>query len=145
MFKIKFRRYTTAIIENLLSLKPTVKNQSISIMKKNVIFTSQNDIVLVRRYSNPVEEVRKHCQVGSVVCLRRPRRPEHLLIKRLASFEGSFSGRDIPEGHCWVASDAGKGYLDSSIFGVVPLQNVIGDATFVVFPPNRIGRIPVTF
>ena len=105
---------------------------------------SQNDIVLVRRFSDPVREVPKLCGVGSVVCLRRPRRPKHLLIKRVAALEGPFGRFDIPEKHLWVSSDAGKGFLDSSIFGVVAFDDVLGNATFVVFPPHRVGKIPAS-
>ena len=103
----------------------------------------QNDIVLVHRYTDPVTQVPKSCPVGTVICLRRPRNPNHLLIKRLVGLEGNFYGREIPQGFCWVASDAGKGYLDSSVFGLVPLTDVLGDVKFVVFPPHRIGRLPV--
>ena len=103
----------------------------------------QNDVVLVSRYSDPVTQVPKGCPVGTVICLRHPRKHNHLLIKRLVGLEGNFYGREIPPGFCWVASDAGTGFRDSSLFGPVPLTDVLGDVKLIIFPFHRFGRLPV--
>ena len=78
-----------------------------------------------------------------MVCFRRPRKPNHLLIKRIAALETPLGRIDVPKNHIWVVSDGGNGYLDSSVFGVVNFNDVLGDAKFIVFPPHRIGKIQV--
>ena len=78
-----------------------------------------------------------------MVCLRHPRKPNHLLIKRIAALETPLGRIDVPKNHIWVVSDGGNGYLDSSVFGVVNFNDVLGDAKFIVFPPHRIGKIQV--
>jgi hypothetical protein len=52
-----------------------------------------NDIVLVKKFSDPLNEVKEGTCVSSVVCLRHPKKDNHILIKRLSAFEGNYQVR----------------------------------------------------
>ena len=39
----------------------------------------------------------------------------------------------LREGEVWVESDAGHGYLDSSVFGPVPLDNIQVNTAYISF------------
>ncbi len=49
-----------------------------------------NDVVLVKKLTDPLKEVKEECPVGSVVCLKHPKKDDHFLIKRLSALEGHY-------------------------------------------------------
>jgi len=83
----------------------------------------------------------KDLQRGDVVFLKRPNKSDKL-VKRVAAVEGdTITPETIGEkvrapvqvgrGQVWVESDAvGPGYLGSSVFGPVNLENIEGIAVF---------------
>ncbi len=48
---------------------------------------------------------------------------------------------EIPTGHCWVEGDNHGHSLDSNVFGPVALGLIKSKATYIVWPPKRIGLL----
>ncbi|MGD1951718.1 MAG: signal peptidase I [Leptolyngbyaceae cyanobacterium] len=48
----------------------------------------------------------------------------------------------IPEGQYFVLGDNRNASLDSYTFGFVPADNIVGQATKIFWPPERMGKIP---
>jgi len=111
------------------------------------------DIVLVKKIggSKGLEAAVNNLDLGSVVCVEHPRKPGHLLIKRLAAKSGGGDDEGaeqkrplLPANHVWIESDAGsKKYLDSWVIGPIPFANVTGLVTHVIYPPHRIQKVEV--
>ncbi len=121
------------------SMSPTLNPPS-----KEQARPPSEDILLVRRLraGGPTQEEADQL-VGQVVCLKSPRRPGTTLVKRLAATAArgrAPGGAEVPEGRCWVSSDAGAGrYADSGLFGPVPAASLTGVARLVLWPPERAG------
>ena len=81
------------------------------------------DWIVVRALSRPP-------RVGEIVLVRDPRKPENLMLKRVA---------DVADGACTVLGDCPEESTDSRTFGPVPLANVLGRALFRYGPIGRIG------
>ncbi|KZW04458.1 LexA/Signal peptidase [Exidia glandulosa HHB12029] len=89
---------------------------------------------------------------GDIVYLKSPTDPDVLLVKRIVALEGdvvvprtmyAYPGRvHIPPGHAWVEGDEPLG-RDSNAFGPVSCALFQGRAACIVWPPSRIGAIPV--
>ena len=110
-----------------------------------------SDVVLVRNLPSTSPKDKEEVLsglLGRVVCVRHPRRPDTVLIKRITSLQSkSYSYDDdkkvgIPPGRCWISSDAGRGYADSRLFGPVETDSILAVAIFIVWPPSRVGPIP---
>ena len=72
--------------------------------------------------------------VGDLVLVPDPRRPQRLLVKRVAEvYEG---GREL-----WLAGDAQDSTTDSDAFGSVSTSAVRGRPWFRYWPPSHAGRI----
>ena len=111
------------------------------------------DIVLVKKIENPADV--QFIPVSSIICLKHPKQDRGYLIKRLIANQNEEIRKDaelltnskcmnnkVPGGHCWVESDAGPGYLDSSSYlGPISYNNVVGHALFNVWPLHRIKRL----
>ena len=70
---------------------------------------------------------------GAVVAVRDPRRPERVVVKRIA-------GRE-PGG--WrVLGDNPDHSTDSRTFGGVPAELVVGRVVYRYHPAERAGRVP---
>jgi nickel-type superoxide dismutase maturation protease len=72
--------------------------------------------------------------VGSVVAVRDPRRPDRILVKRVAAVDGA-------AGTCTVAGDNPPASTDSRQFGPVPLAGVVGRVVYRYGPPGRTGPL----
>ena len=93
--------------------------------------------------------------INSIICVKHPKRSKGYLIKRLIANENetvvlshnsTTNNRTIekliPEGHCWIQSDAGPGYLDStSYLGPISYDKVVGKALYVIWPPVRVRKL----
>ncbi len=79
------------------------------------------DFVVVRRG----RRVRR----GDVVVLRRPDRPELLVVKRVREV--------LSDGALWVAGDNPAASDDSRLFGAVPPACVEGRVVWRYWPPRR--------
>jgi len=77
-----------------------------------------------------VWELSRPPRVGEIVLVRDPRKPENLMLKRVA---------DVADGACTVLGDRPEDSTDSRTFGPVPLGNVLGRALFRYGPIGRIG------
>jgi len=114
------------------SMIPTFNNHfdniNFSTARPATLFS--RDIVYFTRNKQKLER-------GDVVFLTRPRKDNVRLVKRVVGVEGDTitpvgvggaltEPRQLREGEVWVESDAGHGYLDSSVFGPVPLENIKG-------------------
>jgi nickel-type superoxide dismutase maturation protease len=77
-----------------------------------------------------VWELSRPPRVGEIVLVRDPRKPENLMLKRVA---------DVADGACTVLGDRPEDSTDSRTFGPVPLANVLGRAFFRYGPIGRIG------
>lgn len=51
------------------------------------------------------------------------------------------SPRPIPPNHYYVVGDNWDRSIDSRVFGVVPMKNIIGKAIFRYWPLSRFGKI----
>ena len=77
-----------------------------------------------------VWELSRPPRVGEIVLVRDPRKPENLMLKRVA---------DVADGACTVLGDRPEDSTDSRTFGPVPLAYVLGRALFRYGPIGRIG------
>lgn len=85
---------------------------------------------------------------GDVVVFSSPINYKEKNVKRIAALPGdwihlpSLDTLRVPEGHCWVVGDNVSCSLDSRTLGPIPLGLISGRITHVVWPPQRIGRLP---
>ncbi|MBI3925848.1 MAG: signal peptidase I [Armatimonadetes bacterium] len=54
---------------------------------------------------------------------------------------GYFPRERIKPGHVFMMGDNRQNSRDSRYFGQVPLQNLVGEAMFIFFPPRRAGPL----
>lgn len=127
------------------SMRPTLNPEPD--VRAPPFFDPPSDVVLVRKIGD-LEDREAAGLVGSVVCLEHPKKRGASLIKRLTAAAGQsvspLNGSGpvrVPEGCCWVRSDAGRGYADSEWFGPVPVTSVKEVALLVLWPPSRAGRL----
>ncbi|GER26674.1 signal peptidase I family protein [Striga asiatica] len=93
---------------------------------------------------------------GDVVVFRSPINYKEKNVKRIAALPGDWiylSSQDtlkVPEGHCWVLGDNEASSMDSRSLGpksmmshlkLIPIGLICGQATHVVWPPQRIGGV----
>jgi len=75
--------------------------------------------------------------VGDIVAVTDPRRPDRVLVKRVASVEW-------PDGTIVVLGDSPDASTDSRHFGAVPIGTVIGRVVHRYGPPGRSGPVDRT-
>ena len=103
----------------------------------NPDLSKSNDILLLRKVNRATD-----LSEGDLVAVLNPRyqgpgtRHSRLLVKRVCKPEGV-----LPEEHLWVLSDAGRGYVDSTSFGPLPVSNVQSKALLIVWPLSRVGTL----
>jgi mitochondrial inner membrane protease subunit 2 len=86
---------------------------------------------------------------GDVVAFSSPSDPKRILIKRIAALEGDvvqsstykLSHTRIRQGCMWMEGDNKEMSMDSHTFGQVPQALILGKASYVVWPPNRWGKL----
>lgn len=73
-----------------------------------------NDIVLVKKLSDPLNEVKEEGFVGSVVCLRHPKKENHFLIKRLSALGGNYQVKCVCL--CWLTNTGNREFWKKRSF-----------------------------
>ena len=86
-------------------------------------------VVLARPWGAPARPA-----VGDIVAVPDPRRPDRVLVKRVASV-------DMPNGTLVVLGDSPDSSTDSRDFGAVPLGSVIGRVVHRYGPKGRSGPV----
>ena len=138
---IKIGGYSIHCVEGP-SMRPTFN-------PKDSIF---NDYILLKK----VDALNKpDLEINSIVSIKHPKHIGGNLIKRLIANENEIVvlapgpttnnkiiEKSIPNGHCWVQSDAGPGYLDStSYLGPISYDKIVGKALYVIWPPVRVRKL----
>ena len=136
---IKFGGYSIHRVEGP-SMQPTLNPNNSYI----------NDYIIVKKINDP----QNSNLVNSIISLHHPKQKNSYLIKRLIANENEIvrlpkinsSNQEtytkfIPEGHCWVISDAGPGYRDSTLFGPISYDKIVGKAVCIIWPPGRIQKL----
>ncbi len=111
----------------------------------------------------------KEVKRGDVVVLQHKRDGREIIVKRVIGLPGEvvevkegkvfINGKPLiepyikeppeydtlpvklPPGHIFVLGDNRNNSEDSSVFGPVPLKDLIGKDYFIYWPPSRIGRV----
>ena len=110
------------------------------------------DWILVRQLIYPQQEL---IPLGKIICIKHPKKERGYLIKRLVanhdaeediekdpSIKIKTNSKTIPKGYCWIESDSGQGFLDStSYLGPISYKDVIGPVLCILWPPNRIRKL----
>ena len=109
-----------------------------------------DDYIIVKKINEP----QNSNLVNSIISLHHPKQKNSYLIKRLIANENEIvdlskinsSNQEtytkcIPKGHCWVVSDAGPGYRDSTLFGPISYDKIVGKAVCIIWPPGRIRKL----
>ncbi len=87
-------------------------------------------VVLTRPWGPPAR-----LAVGDIVAVADPRRPDRVLVKRLARVDRAAGTVD-------VLGDASDASTDSRDFGPVPSSSVVGRVVHRYGPPGRSGPVP---
>lgn len=132
-------RYLSIVPVRGLSMSPTFNPQINSSSG-----SSTDDRVLVEKFC--LERYKFSC--GDVVVFCSPSNHREMHIKRITALPGdwistphSYDPIVVPEGHCWVEGDNSVFSLDSRSFGPIPLGLVHGRVTYIVWPPQRVGKV----
>lgn len=118
----------------------------------NPIDSYFKDYVLVKRTDTLNKS---NIAINSIICVQHPKQKNGYLIKRLIanendtvvitpnnSSDSQTSTKIIPKGHCWIQSDAGPGFLDSSSYlGPISYDTVVGKAVYIIWPLIRIRKL----
>ncbi|KAJ9458683.1 Mitochondrial inner membrane protease subunit 2 [Diplonema papillatum] len=111
----------------------------------------EGDRVVVNKYVCPTNGLKK----GHVYTFRNPTDAEKTIIKRVVGTAGdrfvsprhfwqAASSSDVvtvPAGHVWVEGDNALLSEDSRHYGAIPCGLAVGEAAFVMWPPNRIRAV----
>ena len=136
---LKLSCYTLHRVEGP-SMQPTL----------NPTYSYFQDIVIVKTITQTKDV--DLIPISAILCLKHPKQEKAYLIKRLIAKQnekvpqrGQLSktkSMRVPTEHCWVESDAGPGYLDSSSYlGPISYKKVVGQAILVIWPPHRIKTL----
>ncbi len=112
-----------------------------------------DDIVLARRVPSTHPGHIVHFR-GKVVLVGDPRDDgKTTLIKRLRGVQTDIvkprarpgcperETLRVPDRSVWIESDAGPGYVDSNTLGPIDIDLVVGVARWIIWPPERMGRV----
>lgn len=123
-----------------------IQSMSRGELKRELLTRLRQDRVVLDKVSAGGD--RSKLRVGDVVILTSPKNPSGTLIKRIAALPGDTIRINdtgdielIDEGHCWVTGDNQQSSYDSNNFGQVPLGLIRGRVLFIIWPPNRIGKV----
>jgi len=87
---------------------------------------------------------------GDLIVYISPKEPNEYLIKRVIAMEDDIvdtngkydlSRLKIPAGHVWVHGDNRKVSVDSNTYGPVSLGLVVGVASQIIWPPDRVSDL----
>ncbi|KAK4057576.1 hypothetical protein OIO90_001221 [Microbotryomycetes sp. JL221] len=131
------------VMLNQRSMQPTL-NPDTSMLKR--------DIVLLDRLA-AVELSASHgktgLQIGDVVAVKSPINPRSLVIKRVIGLPNSIVKTldpsnptiRVPPGHIWIEGDEPFHSRDSNSYGPVALGLVDSKVNWILWPPNRLGKV----
>lgn len=155
----------TLVLAALLFIAINTVSARIRVDGSSMVPTLQNgQFVMVNRWAYKLGDL-KH---GDIVVFHYPRDPEQEYIKRIIGLPGESvrieNGKvyvndqqliepyiaaaprtqgtwDVPEDHIFVLGDNRNNSQDSRNFGYVSMENVIGKAIFIYWPPTDWGII----
>jgi inner membrane protease subunit 2 len=92
------------------------------------------DVVIYHRFTSRLRR-------GDVVIARSPTDKSKYLIKRVVAMHGDKIRNttnnqivEIPKGYCWLEGDNSLQSRDSNWYGPIPISNIAGIVTHVVYP-----------
>merc|ERR1719167_731080 len=121
-----------------MSMTPTLNGRYMKLgtYEDSPGFNSFEDVIY---FSRDTQNLKR----GDIVLCNRPKKENASLVKRIVAVEGDSirpvgpGGKvldpvKLSAGQVWVESDAGPGYLDSAVFGPLPVEAVTGVAIFCI-------------
>ncbi|CAN8067457.1 unnamed protein product [Agarophyton chilense] len=110
---------------------------------------TSNDRLIIRRLSGSTQSFLNRVYVDDVVVILDPNDTRRKYVRKIAAMEGahmqSMHGDppfNIPKSHCWVERENKQvDAPDSSSFGPLSLQNVIGRVMYAIRSATDHGRV----
>ncbi|KPL84231.1 signal peptidase I [Thermanaerothrix daxensis] len=132
-------------VENI-SMQPTLKPGEFVIVNKVAYRTGQvqrGDVIVFRYPMNPREDYIKrviglpgdHIEIQNGKVFVNGQALEEPYVAASPSYNGVW---DVPPGQLFVLGDNRNQSSDSHSWGFVPMENVVGKALLVYWPPNEI-------
>lgn len=112
---------------------------------------TKSDRLVIRRLSGSNQSFLNRVYVDDVVVIKDPNDQRRKYVRRIAAMEGAqlvskFGDPPfrVPAQHCWVERDNSKasGAPDSTSFGPLSLENVIGRVMYAIRSATDHARVP---
>lgn len=113
--------------------------------------TTKSDRLVIRRLSGSNQSFLNRVYVDDVVVIKDPNDQRRKYVRRIAAMEGAHLVSKfgdppfrVPARHCWVERDNSKasGAPDSTSFGPLSLENVIGRVMYAIRSATDHARVP---